>query len=225
MLAALLVVAGGLWGFAAIVDEVLEGEAHEFDEAILLSLRVPGDNADPIGPPAMEEAIRDLTALGGYAVITLIAVVAIGYLLILRRWPSVVLVFVSLAGGAALNSALKHAFGRPRPDLVAHLVEVQTLSLPSGHAMISAVTYLTIGALVARAQPNRTLKAYTIAVAVALTLVIGLSRIYLGVHWPTDVLAGWCMGAAWAMACWLVARFAGARQRGEPAPVRSGDAT
>ncbi|MDQ0314116.1 phosphatase PAP2 family protein [Amorphus orientalis] len=209
MLAALFVVAAGLWGFAEIVDEVLEGESHEFDEAIMLALRTAGDTADPIGPPALEIAMRDITALGSFPVLFLIGAIAVGYLVVLRSYASALLVIVSLVGGSALNTVLKQAFARPRPDLVAHLVDVHTLSLPSGHAMLSTVTYLTIGALLARVQPNRLLKIYTVAVAVALALLVGISRVYLGVHWPTDVLSGWCLGAAWAMACWLVARFVG----------------
>jgi undecaprenyl-diphosphatase len=208
LLGALFVVAAGLWGFAAIVDEVLEGDYHEFDETIMLALRSPVDTADPIGPPALEMAMRDITALGGFTVITLIALLAVGYLVILRRWPSVILVIVSLVGGTILNTVLKNAFARPRPDLVAHLVDVHSASLPSGHAMISAVAYLTIGALLARVQPTRVLKVYTVSVSVMLVLVVGLSRVYLGVHWPSDVLAGWCLGAAWAMGCWLVAQWA-----------------
>lgn len=208
LLGTLFVVAAGLWGFAAVVDEVLEGDTHEFDEAIMLALRSPLDPADPIGPPALEMAMGDITALGGFTVITLIGLIVVGYLVILRRWPSVILVIVSLVGGTILNTVLKNAFARPRPDLVAHLVDVHSMSMPSGHAMISAVTYLTIGALLARVQPTRSLKVYTVAVSVMLVLVIGLSRVYLGVHWPTDVLAGWCLGAAWAMSCWLVAQWA-----------------
>ncbi len=119
-----------------------------------------------------------------------------------------ILVIVSLVGGTILNTVLKNAFARPRPDLVAHLVDVHSASLPSGHAMISAVAYLTIGALLARVQPTRVLKVYTVSVSVMLVLVVGLSRVYLGVHWPSDVLAGWCLGAAWAMGCWLVAQWA-----------------
>jgi undecaprenyl-diphosphatase len=118
-----------------------------------------------------------------------------------------VLLAVSVGGGTLLSTLLKLGFDRPRPDLVAHLVDVRTLSFPSGHAMLSAVTYLTIGVLVARVSPKRRIKVYVTAVALVLTLAIGLSRVYLGVHWPTDVLAGWSIGAAWAMACWLGAVF------------------
>lgn len=208
ILAALLVCAGGLYAFIEIVNETLEGDAHRFDRALLLALRSATNPADPIGPHWLDTAMRDLTTLGGYAVIVTIATLATGYLAILRNWGTILLVVASLAGGTLLNNVLKGAFERPRPELVAHLVTVETASLPSGHAMMSAVAYLTLGALLARVQPWWPLKMYIIGAAVVLTLLVGVSRVYLGVHWPTDVLAGWCMGAAWAMGCWLVARFA-----------------
>lgn len=207
MLAALAVCAGGLYAFAEIVDEVLEGGADYFDRAILAALRSADDPADPIGPTWLEAVFRDLTALGGYTIITTIAVLAVGYLAILRRWSTIAVFAASLIGGTILNNILKLVLDRPRPDLVAHLVEVQTLSLPSGHAMLSAIVYLTLGALLAQVQRSWALKIYVVMAGVALTMLVGLSRIYLGVHWPTDVLAGWCIGAAWAMAFWLLAQF------------------
>lgn len=207
-LATILVCAGGLYAFIEIVNETLEGDAKRFDRALLLALRSATDPADPIGPRWLDSSMRDLTALGGYSVIVTIVILAVGYLAILRNWATVFLVLASLAGGTLLNNVLKGAFGRPRPELVAHLVAVETASLPSGHAMMSAVTYLTLGALLARVQPWWPLKMYIMGAAVALTVLVGFSRVYLGVHWPTDVLAGWCIGTAWAMLCWLVARFA-----------------
>lgn len=206
-LGAILICSGGLWAFVEIADEALEGETESIDQKIITILRTPQDNADPVGPDWMEVVMRDITALGGYTVVTAVAFVAVGYLAILRRWGVIALVLVSLLGGTILNNVMKETFNRPRPDLVAHLVEFETASFPSGHAMLSAVAYLTIGALLAQVQAQRRLKIYIFGVAVVLTLLIGFSRVYLGVHWPTDVLAGWCIGAAWAMACWLVARF------------------
>ncbi len=212
-LIAVALAAAFLFAFISIVDEVLEGETRAFDEAVLLAFRNPADPADPVGPWWLEAMFRDLTALGGTAVLTLITFVAIGYLLINRQRSAALLVLISVAGGTMLSHFLKLGFERPRPDLVAHLVDVQTLSFPSGHAMLSAVTYLTLGALLARVQERKRLKAYILGVAIALTLLIGLSRIYLGVHWPTDVLAGWAAGAAWALGCWVVAASLQARGR------------
>lgn len=199
--------------FGMIADEVADGRTHAFDEAILRALRNPGDLADPIGPPWLEHVMRDITSLGSFTLVSAITLVAIGYLLIDGKRAAALFVMVAIAGGVVLSEGLKHLFARPRPELVAHLVEVQTASFPSGHAMLSAVTFLTLGALLSRVQKSSRLKGYVISVAILLTLLIGASRIYLGVHWPTDVLAGWCAGAAWAMACWLLAMWLQKRGR------------
>ncbi|RAI39184.1 phosphatase PAP2 family protein [Rhodoplanes roseus] len=200
----LFLIAAALFGFVEIAGEVVEGEKHAFDEAILRILRNPMDLADPIGPAWLEKAIRDLTALGSVTVLTLLTALVLGYLVIDGKRAAAAFVLVSVAGGALLVDGLKLVIARPRPDLVAHLVDVSTYSFPSGHATASAVTFLTLGVLLARVQARRRVKAYVIGVAVILTLVIGASRVYLGVHWPSDVLAGWCLGAAWAMLCWQV---------------------
>jgi len=104
-----------------------------------------------------------------------------------------------------LSGILKLGVDRPRPDLVPHLVEEYTASFPSGHAMLSAVVYLMLGGLLSRVEGPRCIKIYVLSVSLILTFLVGLSRIYLGVHWPTDVLAGWCAGATWAVLCWRVA--------------------
>ena len=197
--------AAALWAFVQIADEVLEGESRAFDEAILRVLRNPADPADPIGPWWVEVIFRDITALGGTTVLTLITLAAIGYLLFDGKRAAALLLAVSVGGGSLASTLLKDIFARPRPELVAHLVEVRSLSFPSGHAMLSAVTFLTLGALLARVQEHRSLKIYVLGLAATLTLLVGASRVYLGVHWPTDVLAGWCLGAAWAMLCWTIA--------------------
>lgn len=202
---ALIGVAAGLLMFALVADEVIEGETHAFDEAILLAFRAPGDPADPIGPRWLEMAVMDITSLGSSTVLTLVTLAAIGFLIVDRKPSKALFVFLAVVGGVLLSFLLKIGFDRPRPDLVAHLVDVHTLSFPSGHAMGSAVTYLTLGVLIVRTDYPKRVKAYVLGVAVGLTMLIGLSRIYLGVHWPTDVLAGWCAGASWALICWLVA--------------------
>jgi undecaprenyl-diphosphatase len=205
VLGLVLVAAAILFAFFHLADEVVEGDTRSFDSAVLLSLRNSADLADPIGPAWLELAARDLTSLGGYPVVILTTLSAVGFLLITGKRHVALLVLVSAGGGMLLSSELKGFFERPRPDLVPHAVQVYTMSFPSGHAMLSAATYLTLGALLARVQPRRWVRLYLLAVAVALTLLIGASRVYLGVHWPTDVLAGWCVGAAWAMLCWTIA--------------------
>jgi undecaprenyl-diphosphatase len=176
---------------------------------------MPGTLGQPIGPSWLALAARDITSLGGYTVLLLMTLSAIGFLLMVRKPGAALLLLVSIGGGMLLSSGLKELFDRPRPDLVPHAVQVYTLSFPSGHAMLSAVTYLTLGALLARVQPRRRVKAYLLGLGILLTALIGISRVYLGVHWPTDVLAGWCAGSAWAIACWTVALWLQQRGRVE----------
>lgn len=195
-------------GFIEIADEVTEGEGEVrwFDDGLLLALRT-SDPADPIGPHWFEMSVMDISALGGFAVLALVTLLAVGYLLSLKRWPDALMLLVATLGGTAISEGLKMGFNRPRPDLVAHIVETTSMSFPSGHAMLSAVTYLTLGALLARTQERRQLRGYILGAAILVTLLIGMSRVYLGVHWPTDVLAGWCLGAAWALICWVAATW------------------
>ena len=204
-LAAFFVPAALLLGFLMLAGEVKEGETQHLDEALLLALRNPADRADPIGPRWLEIAMTDMTSLGGTTVLTFLTLASAIYLFLARKPAAALLILVSVGGGTLLSSLLKSAYSRPRPDLVAHIVEVLTTSFPSGHAMLSAVTYLTRGALLARVEPNPRLKVFLLGIAIFLTLVIGFSRVYLGVHYPTDVLAGWVLGAGWAMLCLMAA--------------------
>jgi undecaprenyl-diphosphatase len=213
ILLAAIIVAGGLYGFVEMAEIARDAQPHSLDETILLAFRVAGDPATPIGPPWMPEAVRDLTSLGSASVLVAITLAAIGYMLLSGRVGAAAFTAVSVAGGQVLSSLLKLGIDRPRPDLVPHLADVFTLSFPSGHAMLSAVTYLTLGALAARAAPNRAIRVYVIALAVIATVIVGASRVYLGVHWPSDVLAGWCAGAAWAMLCWLVSQWVLSRRK------------
>lgn len=195
---------GGLL-FALIADETFEGDARGFDESVLLALREPGDPSNPIGPAWLEHAFLDITALGGYVVLTLLVAGVAIYLLAAGKRGTALLIVGAVVSGTLLSEGLKLGFARPRPDLVAHLAEVQSASFPSGHAMISAITYLTLGVLLTRVHERRRTKFIAMTYAIILTLMIGLSRIYLGVHWPTDVLAGWALGAAWSALWWLLA--------------------
>ena len=193
------------WGFVSLAGEVLEGDTASFDRALLLALRNPADLSDPIGSRWFEEVARDLTGLGGHAILTLVTLSVVVFLTMTGKGHAALLVLAAVGGGMVLSTALKMGFERPRPDLVPHGAIVYTASFPSGHAMLSATTYLTLAALLARVQARRRVKAFLLGVGVFLTLLVGASRVYLGVHWPSDVLAGWCVGAAWAALCWLVA--------------------
>ncbi|MEK0082497.1 phosphatase PAP2 family protein [Benzoatithermus flavus] len=207
VLLALLFIAGSIWGFLALGEEVSEGEQLSFDRAILLAFRNPADPNDPLGPPWFESAARDVTALGGTVVLTLMTAGVVGYLVLAGKRSAALFVVASIAGAMILSFAIKAGFERPRPDLVPHGVPVYTASFPSGHATGAAATYLTLGALLARFEARRWTKIYLLSVAVTLTVLIGLSRIYLGVHWPSDVLAGWTLGSSWALFCWVIARW------------------
>ena len=164
--------------------------------------------------------MRDFTALGGLGVLALITAAAIGYLLLDGKRHAALAVLVAVGGGQLLSLALKAGFDRPRPDLVPHEVAVYTASFPSGHSMMAAVTYLTLGALLARVNESWQHRLYLISIAIVLTLTVGVSRVYLGVHWPSDVLGGWALGAAWALACWAVMRRL--QRRGSVEAAQSG---
>ncbi|RYF92958.1 MAG: phosphatase PAP2 family protein [Caulobacteraceae bacterium] len=200
---ALLVLGVGVLSFMEIADDVGEGDTKGIDMSILMMFREPGDPLTPIGGRWVREAVGDITALGGWTVLTLFVLFLVGFLLSLKRWREALVLLVAAMGGTALGQTLKGVFGRERPDEAWRLVEVANASFPSGHAMMSAVVYLTLGALVARFANRTRVKLFAMTVGVILTAMVGVSRVYLGAHWPSDVLAGWCVGAAWAMACWL----------------------
>lgn len=201
----LVLIAGGIWLFAELAEEVAEGETAVIDRTILLALREPDDLSDPLGPRWAEEAGRDFTALGGVGVLTLLTLAICGFLVLDGKRRAALLVLVAVGGGLAGSFLLKEAFHRPRPDLVPHGSYVYTTSFPSGHSMMAAATYLTLAALLSRVQKRRGLRVFILGLAAFLTLIVGFSRVYLGVHWPTDVLAGWTAGGVWAFLCWAVA--------------------
>lgn len=180
-----------------LASEVVEGDTLAFDRTILIRVRAATEGHD-----AFRETLRrlmlDVTTLGNNGLLTLIALLAVGFLIVAGKKRLGGLLALGITAGAAASGLLKLAYARPRPDVVAHLVDVNTASFPSGHAMNSAVVYLTMAVLLARGQKQRGARLYIIGVGVMLTLMIGLSRIYLGVHWPTDVLVGWIFGASWA---------------------------
>ena len=210
---ALAVLLGALWVFFETADEVFAGDVQTVDRGILLAFRAGGDIHDPIGPPWVEEMMRDVTALGSAVVLTGVSLAVLGYLLLIRRTAMAALLVVAVGGAMALSLTLKAGFGRPRPDVVAHEMVVYSTSFPSGHAMMATAVYLTLAVLLARVQDGHLVRVYLLAVAAMLAILVGVSRVYLGVHWPTDVLAGWTAGTAWALLCWLAAEAVAHRRR------------
>lgn len=204
--AALLVVLG-VWAFVFLLDEVREGGTMNFDNRILRALRQPGDASKLIGPAWVESVVRDVTALGGVVVLMLVVGSVAGFLLLVRRYHMMWLVLVATVGATAINSTIKELVARQRPTVVPRLTDVQSESFPSGHSAMSAAVYLTLGGLLAQTVTKRAIKLYFVGVAMAATFLVGFSRVCLGVHYPTDVLAGWTTGLVWALLCWLTARY------------------
>jgi undecaprenyl-diphosphatase len=194
-----------LLAFITLAGEVMEGDTQAFDTKILRALRSPDDPSKPIGPKWLEGSFIDLTALGGPTVLTLVVLAVAGFLLLQARYQTALFVAVTWLSGELVNTAMKHAFNRPRPTIVPHLREAFSSSFPSGHAMESAIVYLTLGTILMRVAESRITKLYCLGIAIVLTVLVGASRVYLGVHYPTDVIGGWTIGFAWASICWLVA--------------------
>lgn len=197
---AILLISAGTWGFIELMDEVREGGTLRFDEWVMR--RVGGYQ----GPEWLEEIGRDLTALGGIIVLTLVTAIVAGFLMLRKMWGAMWLLLAATIGGAIVSGLLKHFVDRARPDIVPHRSHIMTTSFPSGHSMLSAVVYLTLGSLLARFTRDPRLRLYFLAVACVLSVLVGISRVYMGVHWPTDVFAGWTAGGVWAIFCWTIAR-------------------
>lgn len=192
--------------FFVLAAKVLDGDTQAFDARVLRSLRRADDPSIPIGPAWLRSGALDITALGSPTVLGLVMLAICGFFLLQRMARTAAFVFVATAGGWLANSLLKDVFQRARPEVVPHMRDVMSLSFPSGHAMTSAAVYLTLGALSMRVADGRVTKFYCMAVAMGLSILVGASRVFLGVHYPTDVLAGWLAGMLWALACWAVER-------------------
>jgi undecaprenyl-diphosphatase len=200
-----LLVLAGIGAFLEISVEIREEETRHLDESLLLAMREPGNPADPVGSERVEEMARDLTALGGMTILTGVTLISAGVALFAGRHRLALLGLGSVIVGALVMNMLKRGFDRPRPALVEHATVVHNASFPSGHSMMAAMVYLTLGILLARTQPRKRVRAFVVAISILITVLVGGSRVYLGVHWPTDVLAGWTLGGAWAVMFWLAA--------------------
>ena len=204
VLLAAALVAGALFGLVMAFGAA-SGNLHRIDRAVLVWLRSLTDGADG-WRPLLRRFMLDMTALGDPPMLTMMVLLVAGYLVAARHRRLAVMVVASTGLGAMTGTLLKQVFARARPDVVTHLVEVRSLSFPSGHAMQSAVIYLTLAALIGRSERRHAERIYVLGAAIGLVVLIGTSRLYLGVHWPTDVLAGWTIGAAWAFGTALLTR-------------------
>ncbi|MEO7026489.1 MAG: phosphatase PAP2 family protein, partial [Caulobacteraceae bacterium] len=173
-------------GFLAyLIDEIAEGGSFHWDSVLLLALRVPGHLDRPIGPGWLPLSAIDISALGGFTLLWLFGALVLSFLVFIHRRAEAAWLFASLAGASMLDASLKAILHRPRPMVVPHLTMVDNASFPSGHAMISAAIYLTIAAMLAEAQRTIAARVYLMAAATLIVFLIGASRIYLGVHWPS----------------------------------------
>ncbi|MDE2400519.1 MAG: phosphatase PAP2 family protein [Burkholderiales bacterium] len=186
--------------FALLTEDVLEGETRGFDLGVRQFVRSCATH--PWGPRLLE-TMRDISGLGSVSVLVVITTASVGFLMLVRARLTACLVVLSIASATAMVSFMKDLFGRQRPDpaLAEHLG--LSLSFPSGHAAMSAVVFFTLGALLASTRESLPERLYTVALATLLTGLVGISRIFLGVHWATDVVAGWVFGSGWAL-LWLM---------------------
>lgn len=204
VLIALLALVTGIWSFVEVADEVIEEETRTLDVRILRAMRAADDPGELRGPAWMEGAIRDLTALGGAPVLGLLTAITFGYLWLKRRRTSAVLALAAVLGGTLLYTLLKQGFVRVRPVEVPALVVEGSPSFPSGHSAMAAIVYLSLAVVLARRERRVRVQSYIVAVGLLVTFLVGVTRIALGVHYPSDVLAGWSVGLAWAALFWLL---------------------
>jgi membrane-associated phospholipid phosphatase len=212
LLRAVAAIAAAVLLVALIGAAIGHGTQFAFDRAILLWARGGDAHGAPIGPDWFRAAIIDITAIGGVTVLVLMVLLVAGFLAIGRHWLTLGLVLGGTISGSLVVTLIKNMVGRVRPTIVDHLVNVSSLSFPSGHAANSAIVYLTMATLLSQLVQQRAARAYLFVAAGLIVALIGASRIYLGVHWPSDVLAGWAFGTLWAVAWWAIGAWARLRR-------------
>ena len=190
-----------------VIDEVIEGDTAHVDHAVMHYVAALELS------PTLREAVRDVTALGGLTVLTLLCGAVLANLAVRRQWAAGAFLLIASAGALVVSMVLKHYFDRERPQIFEHGSYTLTASFPSGHAMLSTTIYLTLAVLLARLEASPWVRAFYIMLAIMIAFLVGVSRVLLGVHWPSDVLAGWCAGVAWAVVAWFCMRALQKRQK------------
>ena len=209
LLAAVVALGAAVWGFLFLTDAVGEGATAAFDRALILMLRQSVDPNLLRGPAWLHETARDITALGGFTVLALVTIAAFAVMIVYRRRRQAIVFGVTAVVAQVLAEAIKHIVGRPRPAFVAHYDLIASASFPSGHAMMAPAIYFTLAAIVAAGELRPAARVLLMMGSAALVTAIGVSRVYLGVHWPTDVIAGWTLGSAVALIAWIALRWPG----------------
>ena len=188
----LLIAGFAIWVFAQIADEVVEKETTTTDTQILQAIR-------RLHTPLLDQIMVGITFLGQPSVLVVLSISLGIWLLFQRRRSEATTLAIAAIGAAGLNYWLKELFARDRPALWDRVVDVRYYSFPSGHAMVSVVMYGLIGYLIAKTFPRWRVLIFILTVS--LVVAIGFSRLYLGVHWPTDIAAGYAAGLVWLIAC------------------------
>jgi undecaprenyl-diphosphatase len=189
-----IIAIAGTAAFVELASHVRSGATQTFDESVMRWM-----GAHRI--EWIERSLLEITALGTGLVVMMIVVISALFLIATQHRFSAFLLLVASAGGIVLNAVLKSSFDRPRPQLFEWLTVPSSSSFPSGHAMSSAIVYFTVAYLIARLEKRRWMRTLTILSSLLLVLLISVSRLYLGVHYPSDVLAGVIIGLAWAGFC------------------------
>jgi undecaprenyl-diphosphatase len=212
-LAVVLVCGLALWGLIYLGGEMREGETLGFDRDLMMALRAPGRPHAPIGPPWLPDAMRDVTALGSTALITLATLTASAALLYRKRWGRALVLLLVVVLANASDDLLKVFYNRARPDFAVAGLYIRSQSFPSGHSTASAALWLSLATIAASFEARTDAKVFWFVTAVLAILAVGFSRVYLGAHWPTDVVAGWVLGAMWALIGWAAWNWLSPRQR------------
>ena len=201
-LMAIAATSAAVWGVVRLGTGVGEGETGAFDRTVLLAFRTRADPNLPIGPIWVRETARDITALGGFTVLTLITIAAIAVLLVYHRYRQATVFAATVIIAQVASETIKAMVGRPRPMFITHYDLVASASFPSGHSMMAPAVYFTLATIIAAGELRPAARALLMGGSIFLVATIGISRIYLGVHWPTDVIAGWTLGSAIALIAW-----------------------